>query len=112
MLRMRRRSVVAGLAVGAVVGLRTTRARAQTSWPDHPVRVIVPYAPGAGTDFIVRAVAERLSRQNGLFAVERFENRVVLLSNVSFTVPVGPLRCFAMITSAMLSGWKSGSLIL
>jgi tripartite-type tricarboxylate transporter receptor subunit TctC len=71
MLKMRRRSVVAGLAVGAVLGLHTSRARAQTNWPDHPVRVIVPYAPGAGTDFIVRAVAERLSRQMGQqFVVE------------------------------------------
>jgi tripartite-type tricarboxylate transporter receptor subunit TctC len=46
-------------------------ARGQANWPDRPVRVIVPYAPGAGTDFIVRAVAERLSRQLGQqFVVE------------------------------------------
>ena len=48
---------------------------------------------------------------NGSFCVDRFSNRVVLFRNVSLTVPVGPLRCLAMITSAMLSGWKSGSLI-
>ena len=41
---------------------------------------------------------------NGSFCVDRFSNRVVLFRNVSFTVPVGPLRCLAMITSAMLSG--------
>src|SRR4051812_43513575 len=49
--------------------------------------------------------------QNGSFCVERFSNRVVRFMNASFTVPVGPLRCLAMITSAMLSGWKSGSLM-
>jgi tripartite-type tricarboxylate transporter receptor subunit TctC len=66
-----RRRVVAAVGAGAVLGLHTIAARAQTSWPDHPVRVIVPYAPGAGTDFIVRAVAERLSRQTGQqFVVE------------------------------------------
>src|SRR5690606_5558260 len=46
---------------------------------------------------------------NGSTAADRFRKLVVLLSNVSFTVPVGPLRCLAMMTSAMLSGWKSGS---
>src|SRR4051812_22013373 len=66
-----RRRAMAAVAASSVLGLHTTRARAQTSWPDHPVRVIVPYAPGAGTDFIVRAVAERLSRQTGQqFVVE------------------------------------------
>jgi tripartite-type tricarboxylate transporter receptor subunit TctC len=63
--------VVAALGAGAVVGLHTGPAPAQTNWPDHPVRIIVPYAPGAGTDFIVRAAAERLSRQTGQqFVVE------------------------------------------
>ncbi len=40
-------------------------AQAQPAWPTRPVRVVVPYAPGSGTDFIVRGVAERLSRQLG-----------------------------------------------
>ncbi len=46
-------------------------AAAQTEWPTRPVRVVIPYPPGSGTDFIVRAVAERLSRQFGQqFVVE------------------------------------------
>src|SRR5262245_23738321 len=71
MRKIERRHVVAALGAGAVLGLRPRRAPAQTGWPDKPVRVIVPYAPGAGTDFIVRAAAERLSRQTGQqFVVE------------------------------------------
>ena len=63
-----RRATVMGLAAAGVAG----QARAQaTDWPNRPVRVVVPYAPGAGTDVVVRAVAERLSRQTGQqFVVE------------------------------------------
>ena len=56
-----------GLMLSGVLGL----ASAQTEWPTRPVRVVIPYAPGSGTDFIIRGLAERLSRQLGQqFVVE------------------------------------------
>ena len=30
------------------------------SWPDKPIRIVVPYPPGGGVDFVSRAVAQRL----------------------------------------------------
>src|SRR6266513_2683796 len=39
-------------------------AQAQT-WPSKPVRIIVPFTPGSGTDIIARTVTERLSPQIG-----------------------------------------------
>lgn len=46
-------------------------ALAQTDWPTRPVRAIIPYPPGSGTDFIMRGITERLSRQLGQqFVVE------------------------------------------
>lgn len=65
------RAMVAGLAALLAVNGAQAQTQAQTAWPTRPVRVIVPYAPGSGTDFIVRSVAERLSRQTGQqFVVE------------------------------------------
>lgn len=36
------------------------RAQAQLGWPQRPVRLIVPYAAGGGTDILARAMAEAL----------------------------------------------------
>lgn len=65
---LRRRSVIT--ALGTAIFASPT-ARAQTDWPTRPVRCIVPYAAGGGTDFIARGLAEKLSRQTGQqFVVE------------------------------------------
>ena len=59
MAMIKRRIMAGGLGAAAII--RRSQAQA-TDWPNRPVRVIVPYTPGVGRDFIVRAVAERLSR--------------------------------------------------
>jgi tripartite-type tricarboxylate transporter receptor subunit TctC len=40
-------------------------AFAQTSYPTKPIRLIVPYPPGAGTDFTARALGERITEALG-----------------------------------------------
>ena len=38
---------------------------ADTSWPNRPVRFIVPLAAGGGLDFVARVVGEHMSRELG-----------------------------------------------
>jgi tripartite-type tricarboxylate transporter receptor subunit TctC len=52
----------ASLAIAALfAAMFTTLGRAADNYPDHKVRVIVPFAAGGPTDVIGRMVAERLS---------------------------------------------------
>ncbi len=63
---MRRRTVLAFGAASLLAG----RARAG-DWPDHPVRVVVPYAPGGPVDLVTRLVSEKLGGKFGQsFVVE------------------------------------------
>lgn len=48
--------------LGAGAAVIATRALA---WPERPVRIIVPYAPGGGTDTFTRFLADALSSELG-----------------------------------------------
>lgn len=55
----RRRALLAGVAASpAMIG----RALAQGSFPERPLRLVVPYPPGGGTDAFARRFAARLGR--------------------------------------------------
>jgi tripartite-type tricarboxylate transporter receptor subunit TctC len=55
---------VALLAAGLLSALFSALASAQ-AYPAKPVRIIVPFAPGGGSDFIARFTAQRLSGSFG-----------------------------------------------
>src|SRR5690606_25013359 len=38
---------------------------AQASWPDKPIRLVIPYAPGGGADTLARIVAVPLEQRLG-----------------------------------------------
>lgn len=62
---MKRRHILA--AVAAVVlstALSSPDVRAQ-SWPDKPVKIVVPFAPGGATDQTARVWADKLSQAYG-----------------------------------------------
>ena len=58
----RRNLILTALAGGLAV---PATLRAQGAWPNRPVRIINPYAPGGTSDIIVRPIAERLQQRLG-----------------------------------------------
>ena len=62
----RRGFLQAGASIAAAaIGLHSVPAAAQTAWPDRPIRIIVPYAPGQGADVLIRLVAQEVSKTLG-----------------------------------------------
>lgn len=67
MTTLHRRALLAAVGTLALPGL------ARAEWPDRPIRLIVPFAPGGGTDTTARIVAQGLSERLGQSVV--VENR-------------------------------------
>ena len=53
------------LVAGSLLLSVATTAAAQQNYPSRPIRFIVPFAPGAGTDFVARLVGQKLGERLG-----------------------------------------------
>jgi tripartite-type tricarboxylate transporter receptor subunit TctC len=53
------------LALLATLGIACAAVADAQSWPNHPVRMIVPFAPGGATDIIARLVGQKLGERLG-----------------------------------------------
>ena len=62
-----------GVAVVGVIAAALAMPASAQAWPDRPIKLILPYAPGGATDLIARPWAERLSQALGQQVV--IENR-------------------------------------
>lgn len=61
-----RRATLSVMAATALVALGATgAAQAQSDYPNKPIRLVVPYAPGGATDVIGRVLAKQLSEALG-----------------------------------------------
>lgn len=69
-LTINRRQALAGLASLSTLAVPV---RAQTAWPNKPLRFVVPYPAGGSPDSFTRQMADELTRQLGATAI--VENR-------------------------------------
>jgi tripartite-type tricarboxylate transporter receptor subunit TctC len=53
------------LGASAATVLAPSLARAQTAWPNGPVKLTVPFSAGSTTDILARAIGQRLSTRWG-----------------------------------------------
>lgn len=73
-MQIRTRRVVLGVAVlGTALAALPALSQAQQAWPNKPIRLIVGFAPGGGTDIVARALAPRMTEILGQTIV--IENR-------------------------------------
>jgi tripartite-type tricarboxylate transporter receptor subunit TctC len=72
LIGLTRRAILAAAAAEPFASrARAQAAQAATTWPDHPVRVMVPYPPAGGADTTARILYARLSEDIGQqFAIE------------------------------------------
>ncbi|WP_439598981.1 Bug family tripartite tricarboxylate transporter substrate binding protein [Falsiroseomonas sp.] len=67
MNKLPRRALLAGATLLATPGI----LRAQSNWPERPVRLVVPFTPGGSTDILARAMGAELQEAFGQpFVVE------------------------------------------
>src|SRR6185436_6919297 len=73
---------------------------ASAGYPEKPIRLLVPFAPGGGTDLLARALQERLERALGVTVF--VDNRTGAGGTIGFTLAAraAPDGYTFMITSA------------
>lgn len=61
----RRQAMLTAIAaIGLAASAFATTANAQT-WPEKPIRLLIPFTPGGGTDFVSRLVGSKLAASTG-----------------------------------------------
>lgn len=101
---MKRRELLAA-AVAAPLAVVSTTASAQGQrWPNRPVRLVLPFAPGGSTDLAARAIAPKLGSRLGQSVV--VDNRTGAGGLLALTtVARGPLdeHSFAIAAAGVLT---------
>jgi tripartite-type tricarboxylate transporter receptor subunit TctC len=64
---MKRRALLFALATLQLVA--PSRGEAKTLYPERAVRIVVPFAPGGGTDVVARTLAQEMARDLGVSVV-------------------------------------------
>src|SRR5688572_29246701 len=54
-------SLIAALAVCTLVATSAAQGQSSAAFPEKPIKLIVPYAPGGSADFTARLIAQKMS---------------------------------------------------
>jgi tripartite-type tricarboxylate transporter receptor subunit TctC len=106
-MKLAPKMIMAGtsLLFAALWSLPAAQAQPQSQWPDKPVIMIVPWAPGGSTDILARTLSEQLTRTYGQpFVVENRpgasgnigSNIVAKAKPDGYTLLVGSMSTHAM----------------
>jgi len=100
-----RRRFMASMAGAAALAAGLPAVRAATAWPDQPIRLVVGYPPGGGTDTVARLLAQQFSDSLGQQVI--VENRpgasgTIATQQVVRSAPDGYTLLFA--TASPLTG--------
>ena len=62
---LQRVTLSVAIATGIAVATATLPSHAQNSYPTKPVRIVVPFTQGGGTDVVARLIAHKLQESWG-----------------------------------------------
>src|SRR6195256_363979 len=75
---------VATALLGLMLALFSALAFGQTPYPNRPIRMIVPFAPGGASDFVARIIAPKLGEVLGQQIVS--DNRAGASGNIGVEI--------------------------
>ena len=64
-MKSRRRELIRLAAAACVLAGLASPALAQGTYPNKPIRLVVPYSPGTGSDVLARTIAQSITEKTG-----------------------------------------------
>jgi tripartite-type tricarboxylate transporter receptor subunit TctC len=93
------RILLVAIVVFAAASKAAAQSNAPSTYPSKPVRIVLPYPPGAGTDLHARAIAQKLTERLGqtvLVENRAGANGVIAMEHVARSAPDGYTLVYAL----------------